>query len=99
MTDALMLLIAWAAGIALGAMFFGGLWWTVQNGLFVRLPAFWFVASRLLRTAIALGGFYFIGRDDWQRLVICLLGFVMARSVVTWLSRPTAEVDRAPYTR
>ena len=37
--------------------------------------------------SITLVGFYFIARDDWERLLLCLLGFVVARLVVTWLTR------------
>ena len=33
MTETLTLVLAWVAGGALGAMFFGGLWWTVQKAL------------------------------------------------------------------
>ena len=91
MNDPLPLLLAGAAGLVLGAIFFGGLWWTVRKGLSAKQPALWFLGSMLLRMAITLAGFYFVGRGDWRRLVACLLGFVMARFVVTWLTRAPAE--------
>ena len=91
MNDPLPLLLAGAAGLVLGAIFFGGLWWTVRKGLTARQPALWFLGSMLLRMGIALTGFYFVGRGDWRRLIACLLGFVIARFVVTWLTRPPAE--------
>ncbi len=91
MNDPLPLLLAAAAGLVLGAIFFGGLWWTVRKGLSARQPALWFLGSMLLRMGITLAGFYFIGRGDWRRLIACLLGFVIARFVVTWLTRPSAE--------
>jgi hypothetical protein len=31
MNDASMLILACAAGVGLGAMFFGGLWWTLRR--------------------------------------------------------------------
>jgi F1F0 ATPase subunit 2 len=34
-----------------------------------------------------LAGFYFIGRGHWEKLLVCLLGFVMARVFVTRLTR------------
>jgi F1F0 ATPase subunit 2 len=91
MNDPLALLLAGAAGLLLGACFFGGLWWTVRKGLTARQPALWFFGSTLLRMGLALAGFYFVGRGDWRRLLACLLGFVIARFVVTWLSRARAE--------
>jgi len=44
----------------------------------------------VLRTGITRGGFYFIARGHWERLLVCLLGFVVARLVVMRLTR-TAE--------
>jgi F1F0 ATPase subunit 2 len=81
--EPLSLVLVLVAGILLGAMFFGGLWWTVQKGLSSKQPALWFFGSLLLRMSIALTGFYFVGRGHWERLVVCLLGFVIARLIVT----------------
>jgi len=83
-------------GLLLGGFFFGGLWWTVQKGLTSNHPALWFLGSTLARTAIALSGFYFIARDDWRKFLVCLLGFVLARALVTFLTRPRPEEIRAP---
>ena len=87
MNEALTLVLAWVAGGALGAIFFGGLWWTVRKGVSSKQPAFWFFGSLLLRTSIAMAGFYFIARSHWERLLVCLLGFVIARLIVTRLTR------------
>lgn len=102
MNDSLLLVLAGLAGLLLGAIFFGGLWWTVRKGLTAKQPALWFLSSTLLRMGIALVGFYFVGRSDWKRLLACLAGFVVARFVVTWLTRDstenhtTQEASRAP---
>lgn len=82
------LILAGVAGVALGAMFFGGLWWTVRRGVASPQPALWFLVSSLLRVAITLAGFYFVSGGQWQRLVACLVGFIAARLVVTRLTRP-----------
>jgi F1F0 ATPase subunit 2 len=87
MHETLSLVLALVTGVLLGAMFFRGLWWTVQKGISSTRSALWFFGSLLLRTSMALAGFAFIGRGHWQRLLICLLGFVMARLIVTWLTR------------
>jgi len=96
MAELLPLALAFVAGVLLGTIFFGGLWWTVRRGVLSKLPALWFPASLLLRTSMALVGFYFVGRGDWRRLVVCLLGFVMARVFVTRLVRSAVEIRPRP---
>jgi F1F0 ATPase subunit 2 len=56
-----------------------------------KQPALWFFGSLLLRMSIALAGFYFVSGGHWERLLLCLLGFVMARLVLTWLTRSSGE--------
>ena len=73
---------AFAAGLALGVIFFGGLWWTVRRGLTAAQPALWFFGSLVLRTGITLIGFYLVGGTDWARWLVCLLGFMVARLAV-----------------
>jgi F1F0 ATPase subunit 2 len=96
MNELLTLALALVAGLLLGAIFFGGLWWTVRKGVSSKQPAFWFLGSLLLRMSIALAGFYFVSGRHWERLLLCLLGFVMARLVVTWLTRPSGENQNRP---
>lgn len=81
--------LAWAAGLVLGALFFGGLWWTVRKGLTARHPALWFLGSMILRTGIVLTGFYVVAAHDIWRLLACLAGFVIARLIVTRFTRPS----------
>jgi F1F0 ATPase subunit 2 len=81
------LLLALLTGVLLGAMFFGGLWWTVCKGTASRRVGLWFFGSLLLRTSIALAGFYFVAGGQWERLLACLLGFVLARLIVIRLTR------------
>lgn len=87
MNDILTLAPALAAGVTLGAIFFGGLWWTVRKGVSSTRPACWFFGSLLLRTGMALAGFYWVSDGDWKRLLACLLGFSLARLVLTRLTR------------
>jgi len=92
--ETLSLALALAAGLLLGAFFFGGLWWTVRKGVSSKQPALWFFGSMLLRTGIIIAGFYFVGCGNWERLVACLLGFVLARLIVTWLTGPPVEYQK-----
>jgi F1F0 ATPase subunit 2 len=91
MNEYLAPVIGLIAGFLLGAFFFGGLWWTVRQGASSKSPALWFAGSMLLRTSIVLAGFYFIGRENWKRLVVCLLGFIVARFIVMRLTRTRVE--------
>ena len=91
MYNFLTLAIVMVEGVGLGAIFFGGLLWTVRKGVLSKHPALWFFGSLLLRTSITLVGFYFAGREHWERWLACLLGFVVARIIVTRLARPPFE--------
>lgn len=95
MNDAAILVLAGGAGILLGAVFFGGLWWTVRRGFSSKRPALWFLGSLVLRTSIGLAGFYFIFGGQWDRLLGGLLGFVIARFIVTRLFVPRVGPDNA----
>ena len=104
MNNFLILALDLVAGLVFGAIFFGGLWWTVRKGVFFKHPALLFLGSMLVRMSIVLFGFYFVGRGDWQRLVACLVGFIIARFIVLRLTRTpiehldsaTREASRAP---
>ena len=91
MNETLALMLAAMAGMALGAVFFGGLWWTVRKGIASEWPALWFMGSLLLRTTIVLVGFYLAGAGHWQRMVACLLGFLAGRFAIIPLTRKEAS--------
>jgi F1F0 ATPase subunit 2 len=78
---------ALAIGIVLGALFFGGLWWTVRRGLAAANPALWFGVSALARMAVTLSGLYYVARAGWPSLVACLCGLLIARVATTRLTR------------
>ncbi len=85
MSEVSPLLLALALGTVLGALFFGGLWWTVARSTGSRNAPVWFLLSLLMRTSAATLGFYLVGQGSWERLAACLAGFVLARLMVTWL--------------
>ena len=103
MSEVMLSALALLAGIALGTMFFGGLWWTVQMGVASTRPALWFISSLLLRTGLTLAGFYFVSGADWKRLLACLFGFIIARLIINRLTdtrmaleESVREVNHAP---
>jgi F1F0 ATPase subunit 2 len=94
MNEMISLGAALLAGILLGSLFFGGLWWTTRKGLTSEQPALWFVGSLLARMGLMLAGLYFVSGGDWHRTVCCLTGFIIARMTVLHLSSlPRFEAD------
>ena len=89
--QAVALILAVSAGAALGAMFYGSLWWTTRRGAASPQPALWFLGGLLLRMGLALAGFYVVASGRWDRMLACLLGFVAARVLITWLLRAPGE--------
>jgi F1F0 ATPase subunit 2 len=94
MNEPLSLALALAAGVLLGAFFFGGLWWTVRQGVSSKHPALWFFGSLLLRTGIVVLGFYFILGDDSRRLLAGLIGFIAARLIAMRLAREAEQTGQ-----
>ncbi len=91
MNDIIGWIVAGVAGMALGVFFFGGLWWTVRSSLTSPRPGLLVLVSLLLRLGITLSGFYWVAGGNWQPLVACLLGFVMARAIVLRFLTPWLE--------
>lgn len=91
MNEPLVLIYVLIMGIVLGMVFFGGLWWTVYKAGSSKNPAVLFLVSLLIRVSIVLVGLYFVGRGSWERLLICLFGFITARFIVIWLTRNIKE--------
>lgn len=95
------LLVALCGG-ALGLIFYGGLWLTVRRSVRSERPALLFMGSMALRTALVLGGVWLVAVPSWERMLSLMLGFVIARLVVTRLTagpaqqKPAEEVSDAP---
>ena len=77
-------------GLLSGAIFFGGLWWTVRAGTAARNPAVWFPLSLLVRASLIIVGFYYAAADGWQALLLCTGGFLAARAAIFRLIRVTS---------
>lgn len=93
MNEFAMLAIALLAGVLLGLFFYGGLWWTIRKSFSSTQPAGWLFGSFFLRTFVTVGGFYVVLKGGWQCLAVCLVGFLIARTLVVQFSRAPSETD------
>jgi F1F0 ATPase subunit 2 len=84
-------ILAFIVGLLLGTIFFGGLWFTVRKLVTSKRPALWFLGSFILRVSITLIGFYYISSGSWQRLLICVTGFITARYSVIFFTKSYKE--------
>ena len=89
------LLFVCFVGFAFGGIFFGGLYWTIRKSMFSERPGFWLLSSSFVRVTLILYGFFLIlnsqlGSQPWQQLAVCLLGFVIARSLILRRTRVKA---------
>ena len=87
MNDLLMTLLVLLGGSFLGFLFFGGLWLTSKKMLNSNKPVLWYIGSMFIRTALTLLGFYYIGQHSLKYMLICLLGFIIARFVVVHMTK------------
>ena len=90
MNQVLFMFLAFMAGAGLGIIFFGGLWVTVHRALKSNMPGLWFAGGLISRITITMLGFYLVGAGNWQRLVVCTIGFIVARFIVL---RYTKTID------
>jgi F1F0 ATPase subunit 2 len=91
MNETLNLVSALLEGFLFGAIFFAGLWWTVQEGPSSKRPALQFIGSLMLRITILVAGFYFASGGHWDRVLMCLFGFFIVRCIVMKLIRLPEE--------
>jgi F1F0 ATPase subunit 2 len=83
--------LAFISGVALGILFFGGLWLTVKKLVTAKKPALLFLGSLLLRVCATLIGFYYVSQGNWQRMLVCLVGFITARFIMMHLTKKEDE--------
>jgi F1F0 ATPase subunit 2 len=82
--DAILIILMFAAGLALGAFYFISLWQTIrslgQTENRMRLLAI----SYVLRLAVVLTAFYFMMQGGhWERLAAAMIGFLAMRKILT----------------
>ena len=75
MNEILYTVLVFIAGLVLGTLFFGGLWFTVMTSITSKTPALWIISSFFVRVGLTM------------------LGFFVARFVVTYITKPKAEMQ------
>jgi F1F0 ATPase subunit 2 len=85
------LVLSMAAGAGLGFFYFGGLWLTVRRLAGSGKPVLLFGASFVLRTILTVLGFYLVMDGSLERMLACLLGFIVARQLLISRLRPEPE--------
>lgn len=70
-------------GIVLGTFFYGGLWFTIRIGIQSKRPVLIFLLSLLLRISVLSAGIYFVSGCRLDRLLLCFVGIVTARIVIS----------------
>ncbi len=76
-------IISLLSGVALGGLYYGGLWWTVSKLHLSRHPALLSIGSFIVRTGIVTCGLIFISRGSLLFLALSLAGFFAARILAT----------------
>lgn len=82
------------AGLALGILFYGGLWFTVRRLPSTAHPVLLTLGSFWIRLAVVLGSFLVLAKQGLVYLSIAMTGFVVARLVIARLlpeGRPAAK--------
>ena len=91
MNEIIYMALVFTAGLVLGIVFFGGLWLTVKKVVTSKRPALWLTGSFLIRVSITLIGFYYLSQGSWKNLLISVMGFIIARTVVIYLTKSIDE--------
>ena len=79
--------LAFAGGVILGLLFFGGLYITVQKMDTVKNPAIIMIISFILRMAVLVVAFYFISKSGYKEVLFALAGVILSRFVITFNMR------------
>lgn len=94
MTYWLVLSFSLLFGFALGLMYFGGLWFTVRRARDASRTKRLLLGSFIVRSVLALAGFYliiYLMGHRWEMVALGLLGFIGGRRVLVHRLHPDAS--------
>ncbi len=87
--NAAVMALTLALGALIGALYFGGLWWTLARLGRWRRPALALSVSFLARALPALAVFVLLARLGPMPLALALVGFLVMRLALSAWIRPT----------
>lgn len=93
MSEFMPLVAAFGAGIGLGIFYFGGLWLTVRQLPTARQPVLLSLGSFFGRLTVVVFAFYLVMDGQWQRLLVCLLGFLGTRVICVRIWGPERKAE------
>lgn len=76
------IILSLLAGMTLGGLFYGGLWFTVRRLPESRHPALLALASFWIRSLIVLAGLVLLMKQSWQYGLLALVGFTVGRFAI-----------------
>jgi F1F0 ATPase subunit 2 len=82
MLQAIHYLLIFATGMALGALYFAGLWHTLRRLPDTGRPGISLLWSYLLRVSVVMAGFGLVANGRWEHWVAVLGGFILAREIL-----------------
>ena len=75
-------MLSFLTGIAIGGIYFAGLWETVRRLPDAKRPVRRMTLSFALRAALALAGFRLALQGGWESLSAAILGFLAMREIL-----------------
>jgi F1F0 ATPase subunit 2 len=94
-TELLILAFSLACGVALGIIYFGGLWLTLQRLASTDRPAILALGSFLVRSGVCIFGFYLISGNGLEGLACGLAGFILVKVALIHRWGLNANADKA----
>ena len=82
MAEAPYLILAFIAGMALGAFFSLNLWASVRRMTDEHSPWYIVFGNFMLRMGVVVIGFYLVMAGHWERMLAAILGFVLMREIL-----------------
>ncbi len=77
-----------AVGLVLGVFYYGGLWLVLRRLPQLSHPAVWLTLSLLVRTLTVLFVLYLLFANDWQQLLVAVLGMIISRVLLVQRIKP-----------
>ena len=77
------LILSFFVGAAIGLFYFGVLWFTLLYLSKTKRPVLVVMVSLIVRMVVTLLGFYLVMGGRWEKLLIALGGFILARIVLS----------------